>query len=115
MSTRNKEISVAFEDVLEGFNDALVLSRLCKKYTGQSGKEMHRSNDVIWRPRPYIAQSNNVGLNQTGMDYKNVQLSGSLAASPATPRSKINVMAVAGAPPVVPVKSKHSTSQPLPV
>lgn len=74
-ATRNKEINVAFEDVLEGFNDALVLSRLCKKYTGQSAKEMQRSNDVIWRPRPYIAQSNKNGLDQTGLDYKNVQLS----------------------------------------
>lgn len=75
MSTRNKEINVAFEDTLEGFNDALVLSRLCKKYRGQSASDMQRSNDVIWRPVPYIAQSNEDGLDQTGKEYDNVQLS----------------------------------------
>jgi hypothetical protein len=54
----SKEERVAFEDLLEGFQDALVLSRNVSIYnTNQT--EMARSNDTIWRPQPYIAQSIN--------------------------------------------------------
>jgi hypothetical protein len=54
----SKEERVAFEDLLEGFQDALVLSRNVAVYnTNQT--EMARSNDTIWRPQPYIAQSIN--------------------------------------------------------
>jgi hypothetical protein len=54
----SKEERVAFEDLLEGFQDALVLSRNVSVYnTNQT--EMARSNDTIWRPQPYIAQSIN--------------------------------------------------------
>ena len=52
----SKEERVAFEDLLEGFNDALVLSRNVSMYR-TSGTEMERTNNVIWRPMPYIAQS----------------------------------------------------------
>lgn len=52
----NKEERVAFENILEGFNDALVLSRNVSVYnTDQT--TMERTGDVIWRPMPYIAQS----------------------------------------------------------
>ncbi len=52
----SKEERVAFEDILEGFNDALVLSRNVNIYrTDQT--TMERSRDTIWRPQPYIAQS----------------------------------------------------------
>ena len=52
----SKEERVAFEDILEGFNDALVLSKNVSIYnTDQTS--MERSNDTIWRPMPYIAQS----------------------------------------------------------
>lgn len=54
----SKEERVAFEDLLEGFQDALVLSRNVSVYnTNQT--EMARSSNTIWRPQPYIAQSIN--------------------------------------------------------
>ena len=52
----SKEERVAFEDILSGFNDALVLSSLVMKYN-TNGQQMERSSDTIWRPEPYIAQS----------------------------------------------------------
>tara|TARA_R110000787_G_scaffold84374_4_gene180887 strand:+ start:2644 stop:3912 length:1269 start_codon:yes stop_codon:yes gene_type:complete len=52
----SKEERVAFEDILAGFNDALVMSSLVNKYN-TNGSEMERSSDTIWRPMPYIAQS----------------------------------------------------------
>jgi len=58
----NKEERVAFENLLEGFNDALVLSRNVSIYnTDQT--TMERTNNVIWRPQPYIATSiSNAGV-----------------------------------------------------
>jgi hypothetical protein len=52
----SKEERVAFEDVLEKFQDALVLSRNVSIYNTDS-LLMERANNVIWRPMPYIAQS----------------------------------------------------------
>ena len=54
----SKEERVAFEDLLEGFQDALVLSRNVSVYNTDSTM-MERSNNTIWRPQPYIAQSIN--------------------------------------------------------
>lgn len=59
----NKEERVAFEQLIEGFDDALVLSRNVSKYQTNS-TEMERSGDTIWRPQPYIAQSFD-GMDQT--------------------------------------------------
>lgn len=59
----SKEERVAFEDILEGFDDALVLSRACSKYripdttaarTEDTGNSAY---GTIWRPMPYIATS----------------------------------------------------------
>ena len=59
----SKEERVAFEDILEGFQDALVLSRNVSVYaTDQS--MMERTGNVIWRPEPYIMQSFD-GTDQT--------------------------------------------------
>lgn len=52
----SKEERVAFESLLEGFNDALVMSKAVSVY-GTDGSLMERTNDTIWRPTPYIAQS----------------------------------------------------------
>ena len=52
----SKEERVAFENILEGFQDALVLSRNVAVFnTDQS--VMERTNNVMWRPQPYIATS----------------------------------------------------------
>jgi len=66
----SKEERVAFEDLLEGFQDALVLSRHVSIYnTNQT--EMARTNDTIWRPQPYIAQSQN-STPGTPVTYQNM-------------------------------------------
>lgn len=69
----SKEERVAFEDILEGFHDFLVLSRNVSKFNN-SDTEMERSGDVIWRPQPYIAQSFD-GMDQTANFKTNTQLS----------------------------------------
>ncbi len=60
----SKEERVAFEQMLEGFNDALVLSKNVAVYNTNS-QEMERSRDIIWRPQPYIMTS------YTGTDATN--------------------------------------------
>jgi hypothetical protein len=59
----SKEERVAFERLIEGFDDALVLSRNVAKFQ-TNPTEMERAGDVIWRPQPYIAQSFD-GMDQT--------------------------------------------------
>ena len=54
----SKEERVAFETILEGFDDALVMSRNVTVYQSDSTM-MERTNDQIWRPQPYIATSIN--------------------------------------------------------
>jgi len=66
----SKEERLAFEDILEGFQDLLVLSRHVSVYnTNQT--EMARTNDTIWRPMPYIAQSQN-STPGTPVTYQNM-------------------------------------------
>jgi hypothetical protein len=60
----SKEERVAFEDLLEGFQDALVMSRNVSIYNTDQTM-MERTNNVIWRPMPYIAVSYN-GTDMTG-------------------------------------------------
>lgn len=55
-NTFSKEERVAFELLLEGFQDALVLSRNVSTYSTDQ-VTMERTSDTIWRPQPYIAQS----------------------------------------------------------
>lgn len=69
----SKEERVAFEDLLEGFQDALVLSRACSVYrTDQS--DMERTKDIIWRPQPYVVASF-LGSDQTANFGDKTQLS----------------------------------------
>ena len=60
----SKEERVAFEQVLEGFEDGLVLSKAVSVYK-TSASQMERSNNIIWRPQPYISQSSD-GTDMTG-------------------------------------------------
>lgn len=55
-NTFSKEERVAFELLLEGFQDALVLSRNVSTYSTDQ-VTMERTSDTIWRPQPYISQS----------------------------------------------------------
>lgn len=50
----SKEERVAFDNVIEGFQDALVASKNVNMY-GTDGQLMERANDTIWRPQPYIS------------------------------------------------------------
>lgn len=63
MASFSKEIKAAFDKVLEGFEDALVVSGLATVFETDQ-VSMERSNDTIWRPMPYIATSYN-GSDQT--------------------------------------------------
>lgn len=69
----SKEERVAFEQLIEGFDDALVLSRNVAKFQTNS-TEMERAADVIWRPQPYIAQTFD-GMDQTANFQSMTQLS----------------------------------------
>ncbi len=67
----SKEERVAFENILEGFHDALVLSRNVGIYTTDQVM-MERTNDVIWRPMPYISTSIDAAPGtDIAADYKN--------------------------------------------
>lgn len=73
MNDFTKQEKVAFDDILEGFNDALVISAKVAKFnTGD--QEMERSNDTIWRPQPYIFKTED-GIDQTGNFNGQTQLS----------------------------------------
>lgn len=52
----SKQETVAFEDIMEGFTDSMVLSHNVSVYRPDSTL-MQRSGDTIWRPQPYIATS----------------------------------------------------------
>lgn len=69
----SKEERVAFEDVLEKFNDAMVESRMIATFNTDQTM-MERTNDVIWRPMAYIATSNS-GTDATGNFNAQTQLS----------------------------------------
>jgi hypothetical protein len=69
----SKEEKVAFDLVLEGFHDNLVLSKAVKIFRNDQTM-MARTNDIIWRPQPYIALSYS-GLDQTGNFKDQTQLS----------------------------------------
>jgi hypothetical protein len=60
-----KEIMVAWEKVCEGFEDWLVLSNAVMVGSNYSGTSQERSNDTVWKPIPYIMNSED-GRDQTG-------------------------------------------------
>lgn len=64
---------MAFEQLLEGFHDALVVSRLVNIYRTDQ-QSMERSANVIWRPMPYISASYS-GFDQTANFQAYTQLS----------------------------------------
>lgn len=52
----NKEEVVAFEQLLEGFQDALILSKHISTFKSDA-QTMERALNTIWRPQPYISLS----------------------------------------------------------
>lgn len=69
----NKEERVMFDELLAGFDDALVVSNLAVIHQADQ-TTMERTNDVVWRPQPYIMTSND-GLDQSANFGDVVQLS----------------------------------------
>lgn len=82
----SKEERVAFEDILEGFNDAMVISRNVSKY-GTNGQMMERANDVIWRPMPYILNSQDrvVGTDITFQDVTQLSVPSTIGFQKSAP------------------------------
>lgn len=70
----SREERVAFEDILAGFNDALVISKNVAKF-GTPDTLMERANDTIWRPMPYILTSQTRTLGSAVTAQKANQLS----------------------------------------
>ena len=68
----NKEERVAFEQILEGFQDAEVMAKNVNKYSTDQTM-MERSQDTIWRPQPYIMNSFD-GQDQTSNFNDKTQL-----------------------------------------
>jgi hypothetical protein len=63
MNQFSKEERVAFETLLEGFQDAAVMSKNISVYR-MPDVEAERANNIIWRPMPYILPSFD-GTDQT--------------------------------------------------
>lgn len=75
----SKEERVAFDNLLEGFHDALILSKAVTIY-GTDGRLMERAQDTIWRPQPYIAvsQDRTIGSAVTASDMTQLSVPSSL-------------------------------------
>jgi len=81
----NKEERVAFENILEGFQDALVLSRNVAVYP-TNGTEMERAADTIWRPQPYVAQSfDGTDMTSNFKDFEQLAVPATLGFSKSVP------------------------------
>lgn len=82
----SKEERVAFEDVLEGFSDAMVMSKNVNKY-GTDGQLMERASDTIWRPSPYILTSQDrvVGTDITFQDVAQLSVPSTVGIQKSVP------------------------------
>ena len=81
----SKEERVAFELLLEGFHDQLVLSRNVSIYNTDQ-VTMERTSDTIWRPMPYISQSFD-GQDQTSnfKDYTQLAIPARIGFAKSVP------------------------------
>jgi len=81
----SKEERVAFEQLLEGFQDALVLSRNVAVYNTDQTM-MERTNNVIWRPQPYISQSySGTDMTSNFDDYTQLAVPATIGFSRSVP------------------------------
>ena len=83
----SKEERVAFDELLAGFQDALVLSNNVSIYNTDQTM-MERTNNTIWRPQPYIAVSYN-GTDMTANfdDYTQLKVPATIGIQKAVPWS----------------------------
>lgn len=81
----SKEERVAFELLLEGFQDACVLSKAAAVYNTDQVM-MARTNDVIWRPQPYISQSfDGTDMTSNFKDYTQLSVPATIGYSKSVP------------------------------
>ncbi len=82
----SKEERVAFEQILEGFYDTMVISRNVAKF-GTEGQLMERARDTIWRPMPYILNSatRTVGTPVTAQDVAQLSVPSTLGYKKVVP------------------------------
>jgi hypothetical protein len=81
----SKEERVAFEDLLEGFQDALVLSRNVAVYNTDQTM-MERTSNVIWRPQPYISVSySGTDMTTNFDDYTQLSVPATIGFSRSVP------------------------------
>jgi hypothetical protein len=81
----SKEERIAFEDILEGFQDALVLSKNVAVYNTDQTL-MERTNNVIWRPQPYIATSySGTDMTSNFDDYTQMSVPATIGFSRSVP------------------------------
>jgi hypothetical protein len=81
----SKEERIAFENILEGFQDALVLSRNVAIYNTDQTM-MERTNNVIWRPQPYISVSySGTDMTNNFDDYTQLTVPATIGFSRAVP------------------------------
>lgn len=85
-NTFSKEERQAFENILEGFTDALTISRNVSKY-GTEGQMMERANDTVWRPMPYIltSQDRTVGSAVTAQSVAQLSVPSTLGFKKSVP------------------------------
>lgn len=82
----NKQEVVAFDQALEGFEDALTISKAFKKQSFD-GTEAERSGNTFWRPMPYVAQSFD-GIDQSAnfnRNYTQLSVPATLGYSKSVP------------------------------
>lgn len=79
----SKEEIVAFENVVDGFEDALVASKNVNIY-GTNGQLMERTDDVIWRPQEYISvgQDRIVGSSVTAKSKTQLSVPATIGYQP---------------------------------
>lgn len=89
----NKQETVQFEELVEGFDDQLVFAKETDIMDLPSSKEMERSADKIWVPKPQIATLRD-GYDQTGQFGDTTELAVPVSINPpkshpfnATPES----------------------------
>lgn len=81
----SKEERVAFEQILEGFEDQGIMAEAASVYQTDSS-DMERAGDIIWRPQPYVSQSFD-GMDQTTnfKDYIQLSVPATLGFSKSVP------------------------------
>jgi hypothetical protein len=81
----SKEERVAFENLLEGFQDALVLSRNVAVFNTDQ-EMMERTNNIVWRQQPYISVSySGTDMTTNFDDYTQLTVPATIGFSRAVP------------------------------